>query len=110
MAAQNAATAAASAMATSQPASLPWLVSEWLGFVAGGLVVTSLGVVDFFVREPVRRADEDACWRRSVRLTTLRVFGPTMPSAASLLSPWKRRTAASVSGPKRPSTPGRPRL
>jgi hypothetical protein len=36
------------------------LVSGLLGgavCVAGGLVVTSLGVVDFFVREPVRCAD-----------------------------------------------------
>jgi len=112
MATQNAATAAASAMATSQPALVPWslLFAAGAVFVAGGLVVTSLGSDGFFVREPVRRADEDRCWRRSIRLTTLRVFGPTMPSAASPLSAWKRRTAASVSGPKRPSTPGRPRL
>ena len=65
---------------------------------------------DVFVREPVRPVDDERCWRRSVRLTTLRVLGPTMPSGASPLSAWKRRTAVSVSGPKRPSTPGRPRL
>jgi hypothetical protein len=85
------------------------LAAAGLVSVAGGLVVTSLGSVDFLVREPVRRADEGR-WLRSMRLTTLRVCGPTMPSAASPLSDCKRRTALSVSGPKRPSTPGRPRL
>ena len=39
-------------------------------------------------------------WRASRRV----VWGPTMPSTASPCACWKRRTAASVCGPKRPST------
>ena len=51
-------------MATSQPG-IGVLIAVRLAlvgaaFVAGGLVVTSLGGVDFFVREPVRLEDEGA--------------------------------------------------
>src|SRR3954453_10563810 len=92
MARQNAATAGASAMTTSQPALVlsSFLVAAGAVFAAAGLVVTSLGSVDFFVPELVRRADVDRCWRRAMRLTARPVFGPTMPSAASPRSAWKR--------------------
>ena len=68
------------------------------------------GIVGPKTRRVVRREEEDRGARRSIAPTTLRIFGPTMPSAASPLSACSRRTAAAVSGPKRPSTPGRPRL
>src|SRR4051812_49833128 len=104
MATQNAATAAASAMTTSQPALVlcSFLVAAGAVFAAGGLVVTSLGGVDFFVRELVRRADDDRCWRRAMRLTAPRVFRPAMPSAASPRSAWERRAAAAGHRPQPP--------
>ena len=73
--------------------------------VAGGGLVAGRGGVDRGSRAPLRRA----CDARSIRPRTLRVLGPTTPSGTRPYRVCKRRTAAAVNGPKRPSTPGRPR-
>jgi hypothetical protein len=61
----------------------------------------------------LRRVDAERSGARLVtaraRPSAPRVRGPTMPSTASPRAACTRRTAAAVSGPNRPSTPGVPR-
>jgi hypothetical protein len=73
------------------------------GLTHPGLKLAGWSLVVVAARPGV--GDQADCSPASIPLTSARqVIGPTMPSTASCNACWKPRTAASVWGPKIPST------